>query len=226
MVNDDMRPHVGGDVVTRRFWLPVVVLCVLAACQDAAAPVMEPGVIGDVVASPTPSSDLHILQQSPTAPALETYEVSFWARKDRASTVLVNYQPAAGESVGHPFLRFDVPKDGLRTGGAGVHLGHRDSVLITLTIDPVNLTVDFEPSGVRFSGKHPATLAIWYGNANSDLNGDGVVDAADQALAEQLAIWGRPAKPAPWMKTMSKALTGQQWVLGAIRHFSEYAVSW
>jgi len=28
------------------------------------------------------------------------------------------------------------------------------------------------------------------------------------------------------MKTASKALTGQEWVLGAIRHFSQYAVSW
>ncbi len=222
-MNDDMRPNMGGDVVTRRFWLTVAALCVLAGCQDAAAPVMEQTIVGDVVGS---TEGLHILTQAPTAPALETYQVSFWARKDRASTVLVQYQPAAGESDGHPFLWFNVPKDGLRTGGAGVHLGHRDSVLITLTIDPVNLTVDFEPSGVRFSGKHPAALAVWYGNANPDLNADGVVDAADAELAEQIAIWGRPAKPAPWMKTMSKTLTGQQWVVGPIRHFSQYAVSW
>jgi hypothetical protein len=206
----------------RRLWLlPVMVM--LAACSDAAAPVLEQTITGDVVGS---TAGLHILTQAPTAPALETYQVSFWASKDRASSVLVNYQPAAGESVGHPFLWFNVPKSGLATGGAGAHLAPRDSVLITLTIDPVNLTVDFEPSGVRFSGRHAATLAIWYGNANPDLNADGVVDGADAELAEQIAIWGRPARPAPWMKTMSKTLTGQQWVMGAIRHFSEYAVSW
>ena len=206
----------------RRLWL-IPSMVMLVACSDAAAPVSEQSIMGDVVGS---TAGLHILQQSSTAPALETYQVSFWARKDRASTVLVNYQPAAGESVGDPFLRFDVPKGGLKTGGAGAHLQHRDSVLITLTIDPVNLTVDFEPSGVRFSGRKPATLAVWYGNANPDLNGDGVVDGADADLASMIAIWGRPAKPAPWMKTMSKTLTGEQWVLGAIRHFSEYAVSW
>jgi hypothetical protein len=203
--------------------LPVAILLVLAGCQDAAAPVMNQSIVGDVVGS---TAGLHILTQAPTAPALETYQVSFWARKDRASTVLVNYQPAAGESVGHPFLRFDVPKGGLKTGGAGAHVFPRDSVKITLTIDPVNLTVDFEPSGVRFSGHRPATLAVWYGNANPDLNADGVVDAADAELADMIAIWGRPAKPAPWMKTVSQTLTGQQWVVGAIRHFSEYAVSW
>jgi hypothetical protein len=206
----------------RRLWL-IPIMMTLTACQDAGAPVVEQSIVGDVVGS---TAGLHILTQAPTAPALETYQVSFWARKDRASTVLVNYQPAAGASVGHPFLRFDVPRGGLSAGGAGVHLSSRDSVLITLTIDQVNLTVDFEPSGVRFSGRRPAMLAVWYGNANPDLNADGVVDGADAELADLIAIWGRPARPAPWMKTMSQTLTGQQWVLGAIRHFSEYAVSW
>jgi hypothetical protein len=210
---------------TSRVLLPVALLLTFAACRDATSPLGEQHVLGDVVASPAPS-ELNVLQQAPTAPPLEAYQVSFWARRDRASTVIVNYQPAAGESVGRPFLRFDVPKDGLRTGGAGAQLRHRDSVLITLTIDPVDFSVDFEPSGVRFSGRRPATLAIWYGNANPDLNGDGVVDAADDALARQLAIWGRPARPAPWMKTASKTDAGQRWVLGAIRHFSQYAVSW
>ena len=201
-------------------------LLVGLGCRDVAAPPEAPNALAAFASSPTPTDILHVLHQGATAPALERYQVSFWARTDRASSVSVDYQPAAGQSVGAPFLRFAIPKDGLRTGGAGVHLRHRDSVQITLTIDPETFEIDFEPSGVRFSGKHPATLAVWYGNANPDFNGDGIVDAADEALAAQLAIWGRPAKPAPWMKTMSKTLTGQQWVLGAIRHFSQYAVSW
>jgi hypothetical protein len=184
---------------------------------------------------------MHILRQSPTAPPLETYQVSFWARRDKASTVIVNYQPAAGQSVGDPFLRFDIPKDGLQEGrdrrhgdrrhsegrdGDRRHGEERDSVLITLTIDPENFSVEFEPSGVVFSRRHPATLAIWYGNADPDLNGDGVVDATDRALAEQLALWVRQAQPAPWLKVLSQTETGQQWVWTALRHFSEYAVSW
>jgi hypothetical protein len=234
-----------------RLRLSVAILLVLAGCRDAAAPFDEPNVLGHVVSSPTPSTGMHILRQSPTAPPLETYQVSFWARKDRASTVIVNYEPAAGQSVGLPFLRFDIPKDGLRGGtdrrdddrgrrgerdddrghrgerdhDRG-HRGERDSVLITLTIDPEIFSVALEPSGVVFSQRHPATLAIWYGNANPDLDGDGVVDATDQALAEQLALWVRQAEPVPWLKLLSATEAGQQWVWTALYHFSEYAVSW
>jgi hypothetical protein len=227
------------------------IVLAIAGCREMAAPPIEQGIVGDVVGAPTPSGGMHILRQAPTAPPLETYEVSFWARRDRASTVIVNYQPAAGQSVGQPFLRFDIPEDGLNRGPDGRdddrgrrgerdddrgrrgereddrgRREERDSVLITLTIDPETFSVAFEPSGVVFSRRHPATLAIWYGNANPDLNGDGVVDATDQALAEQLALWTRHAQPAPWLKLTSGTEAAQQWVWTALYHFSEYAVSW
>lgn len=208
----------------RRFWLPVAVLLALAGCRDATAPRDDANPLAEVVSPSTAYADLDILQQSPTAPPLETYQVSFWARKDRASTVVVNYQPAAGESVGLPFLRFDIPRGGLTAGPNRPHLGNRDSVFVTLTIDPQSFSVAFEPTGVVFSRRRPATLAIWYGNADPDLNGDGAVNAADQTLAAQLAIWGRPDRPAPWLKTASQS--GQQWVWTSLYHFSEYAVSW
>jgi len=206
----------------RRLWL-IPILVMLAACRDAAAPLYEQNIVGDVVGA---TADLPILQQAPTAPPLETYQVSFWARKDRASTVVVNYQPAAGESVGLPFLRFDIPRGALAAGPNRSHLGRHDSVFVTLTIDPESFSVAFEPSGVVFSRRRPATLAFWYGNANPDLNGDGAVNAADQTLAADLAIWGRPGKPAAWVKTASQTESGQQWVWTALYHFSEYAVSW
>jgi len=208
-----------------RTWLPVAVLLLLAGCRDAAGPVVGYNALAALSPS-IASAGLHILQQAPTAPALETYQVSFWARRDRSSTVIVHYLPTAGESVGLPFLRFDIPRDGLRAIPGIRRLARRDSVYITLTIDPETFSVDFAPSGVAFSERHPATLAIWYGNANPDLNGDGVVDAADQALVEQLAIWGRAERPAPWLKTASQTEAGQQWIWTSLFHFSEYAVSW
>jgi hypothetical protein len=106
------------------------------------------------------------------------------------STVAVDYRPAAGQSVGQPFLRFRIPKFGLKTGPDGARLYGADSVFITMTIDSVKLSVDFQPSGVTFSEVFAAGLIIWYANANPDLNCDGVVDSTDQALAQQLGAAG------------------------------------
>jgi hypothetical protein len=209
----------------RPYWLPVAVFLALAGCKDATAPLDQPFALAEAAGPLTLFDGLHVLQQAPTAPALETYQVSFWARRDRASTVIVNYQPLDGESFGLPFLRFNIPRGGLASI-PGVRLGWRDSVLITLTIDRASFAVEFAPSGVAFSRSHPAALAIWYGNANPDLNGDGIVDAVDETLAAQLAIWGRQARPGPWLRTSSQTEAGQQWVWTALYHFSEYAVSW
>jgi hypothetical protein len=224
--------------------LSLAIMVVAAACQDAVAPRDQlrgtgsvPHMLGDAVGNPTKPYDMHILQQAVGAPALQSYQVSFWARKDRAASVVVNY------ANGDPFLRFDIPRNGLQSvpddqtdgpdnrrgpGGPDSHLllSPSDSVLITVTIDPVAFSVGLEPSGLTFSKKTPAMLAVWYEHADPDLNGDGVVDSADQTEAEQLSIWVRHAKPAPWMKMWSAEGAGQPSVWTALRHFSEYAVSW
>lgn len=134
-----------------------------AACSDATGPL--PAAIQPPLAQATSESgsftEVHILQQAPTAPPLETYQVSFWARHDRESTVGVDYQPAAGQSVGQPFLRFRIPKFGLKYGPDGARLEGTDSVLITLVIDSLKLAVDFQPSGVVFSDVLSAGLVVW-----------------------------------------------------------------
>ena len=209
----------------RRRWL-FVILVTVGGCRDASAPLDERRVVGDVVSSASEYGDIHVLRQSPTAPRLESYQVSFWAHQDQASTVTVNYEPTEGLSVGGPFLRFDVPREALRTGPDGLRLGARDSVFITLTIDPDNFSIEFAPSGLIFSRRHPATLAMWYGNADPDVNDDGVVDATDQTLADQLAIWGRHENEPRWRESSSHTEAGQQWISAALRHFSEYAVCW
>ncbi len=212
--------------MTPRFWLPVAILVALAGCRDVAAPPNEQNVAahqlsmtGQVVSQSTSSTGIHILQQSSAAPPLETYQVSFWAYVGKASTVTVNYQSAAGQS----FLRFDIPKHGLVAGAGGVPLHRGDSVSVTLTIDSVSFSVDFQPSGVLFSTKFPANLTLWYENANPDLNGDGVVNGKDQQLEKQLALWYQAH---PWSKLPSNNDTKLQTVSTALYHFSEYAVSW
>lgn len=194
-----------------------------AGCSDGALPTGIAAPLANVVES---STGLHVLRQAPTAPPLETYRVSFWAYKGAASTVTVNYQPGAGQSVGQPFLRFDIARNGLLAGGGGVPLRTGDSVAVTLTIDSVRFAVNFQPSGVVFSPGSVATLTLWYQNADPDLNGDGVVDAADEALKQQLALWYRRGNTYSWLKLSSDNDTTLPAVSTALYHFSEYAVSW
>ncbi|MGH7416781.1 MAG: hypothetical protein ACREKB_03275 [Candidatus Rokuibacteriota bacterium] len=212
-------------MLTRRFWLPLAVLLAFAGCRDAAGPPDEQTLVGKVVRPPTSSAGPHILQQASTAPPLETYRISFWAYKGKASMVTVDYQPAAGQWVGQPFLRFDIPKNGLVAGADGVPLKRGDSVWVTLTIDSVSFSLHLQPSGVLFSTKSPANLTIWYDNADPDLNGDGVVNGNDKQLEQQLAFWYHAAKT-QWSRLSSNNDTTQLFVSTLLYHFSEYAVSW
>ena len=211
--------------MTRKHLFPLALALAIGACRDAAAPFAEPRAAlpqFDVLATDS-SVEVHVLRQSPSAPPLETYQVSFWASPVRESKVTVSYRPAAGQSVGAPFLRFGVPRHGLVAGAGGVPLAPNDSVLITLNIDSVAFRVDFQPEGVAFSPSYPAQLTLWYANANPDFNGDGQVNELDNQLAQQLAVWYHGAK---WSRMSSKSDPALRVVAAQLYHFSEYAVSW
>jgi hypothetical protein len=198
---------------------------VAAGCSDGIGP--RPAAVPQPQYDMTVSSPgTHILRQSPTAPRLRTYRVSFWAKRGTQTTIFVNYRRAPGQWLPDPFLRFKIPINGLVSGAGGAPLHRGDSVQITMLIDSVSLNVVFQPSGVVFSKSSPARLAIWYQNADPDLDADGDVDADDRALEEQLAIWYRGTKAGAWKQLWSKNNTMQQYVASAINHFSQYAVAW
>src|SRR5881296_2332817 len=207
-----------------RLRLPVALALVAAGCVDETGP--SPTGVRPPLAAVASYTGVHILRQAPTAPRLQAYRVSFWARRGTQTTVGVNYRRAPGQAWGDPFLRFRIPINGLVAGANGVPLARGDSVRITLTIDSLNFLVDFQPSGVLFSTSSPAQLAIWYQDANPDLNGDAVVDALDETLKEQLSIWYRGTRSDAWRQLWSKNDTTQELVTAALYHFSQYAVSW
>ena len=209
----------------RRSFVALAVALAFVECRDMAGPVTERVVPGPQF-SRMPAAGIRMLQQSPSAPPLEAYRVSFWAFVGKASTIRVRYQAAAGASLGGSFLRFEIPKQGLETDAGGTRLKRGDSVHITLTIDPVSFEVHFKPSGVTFSRTWPAALTIWYGNANPDLDGDGAVDGVDRKLAQQLAVWTQTRKTQPWLKLASRNNTSRSMVAAPLYHFSEYAVCW
>jgi hypothetical protein len=206
----------------RRALIPLA-LALLAACSDQVGPSSAAPTLN---AQRVSHSSIPILEQSATAPALETYRVAFWAYVGQSSLVTVRYQPSAGQVVGDQFLRFEIPKNALVAGASGVPLRRGDSVAMTLTIDPSSFRVDFQPSGVMFSPNAPARLALWYGNANHDLNGNGILDGNDRTLMDQLAIWYQLLPSASWFKQLSRNDPTQTLVGTELYHFSEYAVSW
>jgi hypothetical protein len=201
----------------------IALALLVVACTDATGP--RP-TVSPPLAESLASRSIPMLRQSKTAPALETYQLAVWAYVGRASTATVRYVPARGQTVGDTFLRFNIPRNGLVAGANGAALKSGDSILVTLTVDPTSFLVDFQPSGVLFSKTSPATLGFWYGRANQDLNGDGVVDAADEALIQQLSIWYQGAKTTGWSQQPSINDPTRQLVGTAIYHFSQYAVSW
>ena len=208
-----------------RRWLPLTLLVALFACRDMGAPSGEPQTPALLITNVMPDGP-HILQQSPSAPPLETYQTSLWVRKGTEFNISVRYQPAAGQSVGDPFLHFNLPKDGLIAGAGGKALGKADSVLLTLTIDPVAFSTEFGPSGVKFSAKSPATLVMCYQNMNPDLNADGVVDDQDAALQQQISFWTQSMKADAWFKLPTKYDPANPCAQAKLYHFSYYAVSW
>jgi len=215
----------GGDVLTRRIWLPVAILMAVAGCRDAAAPRSDSSALSEVVASPDSPGPVHILQQAPTAPPLQVYETSFWVTKGKAATLVVNYQAPDGQ-VPDRFLQFTVPKDGLIAGAYDPHMSKGDSILLTLSIDPTGFLAHFGPSGVKFSAKSPAILTMCYEHMDPDLNGDGIVDETDEALQQQISFWTQSMKAGDWFKLPTKYDPSNPCVSAKIYHFSQYAVSW
>ena len=207
----------------RRLLIPVALAFFAAGCVDEIGP--SPTAVQPPLASVVSYTGVHILRQSPTAPRLQAYRVAFWAKRGRQTTIGVNYRRVPGQFTSDPFLRFRIPINGLVAGAGSVPLDRGDSVLITLTIDTVYFRVDFQPSGVVFSSASPARLAFWYQGANPDLNGDGVVDGADQLIEQNLAVYSKSGGSS-WRKLLSRNDPTQQVVGAEVLHFSQYAVSW
>ncbi len=163
-------------------------LAVILGCST------DPGAGGGPGTGATDSTiaqdSLHFLRASLSAPPLADRQVSFWAVRGQNREIRLMYRPASGQSDSVEFARFRVDDRTLVTDSAGQPIAQGDSLLITLSIiDSLHLVTEFQPSGLVFNPSRPARLWLKFGEADPDLNQDGVVTAADTALIASLSIW-------------------------------------
>jgi len=207
----------------------VLLALTFAACSDATGPAGPAGpdfeyAVDDFsrVRDTTPSTPHYALRHAATAPGLSTYQASFWAKRGEERSVTVSYG-----NDGPTYLTFTVPRMGLERGLDGHRLSVGDSVLISLQLDPVAFQVEFEPSGLQFSKKNPATLRVWYGFMDPDVNRDGSVDAADQTLMQSgVTYYHFDTGGINWKKISSLTDPVTQTIETAVDGFSGYVISW
>lgn len=186
-------------------------LLLAAGCGgDSTAPIVQ-----------KPSADLHFLQLAASAPALQSTVVSFYAKKGTDTEVRVRF------SNGEDYLRFRVFANSLLQRPDGSLFATGDSVLITISIsDPTKLAADFQPAGLKFSPSNPARLQFEFGEADKDLNGDGVVNAADTSLISQISTWRQEVPGSEWLKVSSVVETEINEVQANIFGFTGYALAY
>jgi hypothetical protein len=167
------------------------------------------------------ASDLHFLQLSPLAPALQATTVTFYAKKGEDREARVKFQN------GEDYLRFRVFQNSLLQRPDGSVFAQGDSILITITVtDPTKLQADFQPAGLKFSDSAPARLQFEFGECDGDINGDGIVDAADTMLLPQISTWRQETVGAPWIKVSSTVESNISEVQAFITGFTGYALAY
>jgi hypothetical protein len=159
-----------------------------------------------------------------TLQVLDRYRASFWARRGASTGVEIRYQ--AGDGTWQPYIRLSVPSGALRRRPDGSRFADGDSVLITMALDSMQLVVQLEPTGLVFDPASPAQLDVWYTGADPDLDGSGVVDAADGYIESSvLGVWMQARSGSPWSAVSSLHWLDRKLFTANLGHFSGYAVS-
>lgn len=161
---------------------------------------------------------------SATVHVLDRDRATFWARRAVSTGVEIRY--LAGDGTWQPYLRLTVPGGALKLRPDGSRIGDGDSVLITMALDPMQLVVQLEPTGLVFDPASPAQLDVWYAGADPDLDGSGAVDAADVYIESRaLGVWMQARPDSPWSALGSEHWLDRKLFTANLSHFSGYAVS-
>lgn len=205
--------------------LPVFLLLLSACASEDPGAGAGPG--PDPVDSTINESGLRFLRPALTAPPFANRVESFWAVRGESREIRLMYQPLPGQADSVEFARFRVESRSLVNDQNGQPIAQGDSILITLTmVDTLRLITDFQPSGLVFNQSRPARLWLKFGEADPDLNNDGIVSAADTTLLFDLSIWRQENLGEPWALVESTVDTVEQEVEADIPGFTRYAVAY
>lgn len=173
------------------------------------------------------ATDLRLLSAPGSTPPLVTTQVSFYAVKGKPTAADIWYHARSGRTDSLKFLEFRMGPATLDRRPDGSTISTGDSVLITLTVtDQRHFIVEFQPAGLVFSSNDRATLKLIYAACGEDLNYDGKVDAADDAIAQQLSIWRQESPFQPWFKISSVVNKTSKEVNADLDGFTGYAVEY
>ena len=214
--------------------LPLGAALMVASCADGTGPPdqLDQQPLGAISGPGVSSTELHPLmhrmsvvfpdglplfqtvsQSSAESPPLETYELSFWAKRGNTRTAEIHYM-ADDPNDTNRFLSFHVPSKALLLRPDGTPFAKGDSVLISIRIDQSEYVVEFGPSGLVFDETEPAELEVWYGGAQGEVP------------QEQLGLWHQQEAGLLWFPIVSHHDEELRWFKTNVFHFSTYAVSW
>jgi hypothetical protein len=172
--------------------------------------------------------DQNFLEPAPDAPSIANPLIVFTATRGRDTTVQMRYQRSRhGGGGGDVFAEFRVDARSLAFRPDGRLIADGESIQITMRlVDAARGIIDFQPSGLQFSGRDPARLKISYAHANPDVNADGVVDGRDAALRRGLHVICRETPTSPWTPVPSVNDSGNDVIDAIVRGFSGYAIEY
>jgi hypothetical protein len=199
-----------------RSLLPVLASFAWSACGSS----------GTTEPEPRPPADLNIIQLPANHPPFESRTVSFWARKNQTREGAIYFLNTEGQR-GEAFARLKIDSGSLLARPDGTPFGTSDSVLITMTVvEPSQILVELQPSGLTFVAGKPAELKLDYGATEGDLNEDGKVDGKDNEIQQQMAIWRQEKLGDPFVQIGSVKAEDLREIEAKLVSFSRYAIAY
>ena len=182
---------------------------------------------GGDATGPKESSELLFLRQAAGAPPLATSDTTVVATRGEGLDLRIFYQPEPGESSGDQFLELKLDQESLLRyppghPRAGQLFAAGDTIEIRATIDPVDLIVTLEPTGIVFDPAHPAELELRYVNSDPDFDDDGV---DDPELEGEIDLWRQENLGDPWERVGTVTDQSLDRVRATLLTFSRYALA-